>query len=166
MPADTDDADRALARRVARILDLDEIERRCARALSRFPTDHPTARAELAALLGGVDSVRRWLQVEPGEPPAPSAPRYFSYDCDNGYEEHDTAEQARAEAERALDWHRDQARYEDGWSEDVTSVCWGEVLERVAETDRGETDGDEEEGIEPETWADYGLVPVAGVARG
>jgi len=61
-------------------------------------------------------------------------PRYFSYDPECGFDTHDTAEEARDEAEEALSCYRDNAG--DGWSEHVENVCWGVILSEVGETER------------------------------
>jgi hypothetical protein len=58
--------------------------------------------------------------------------RFFSYDgC--MYDHHDTAEDARDACLSALDTFREEAG-SDGWSEETTSVWWGEVRERVTLT--------------------------------
>lgn len=59
---------------------------------------------------------------------------FFSYDHEDGIEFHETAEEAKARAEKALDMDRDEAA--EGWSEEVTQICWGEVRGRVVETER------------------------------
>lgn len=98
---------------------------------------------------------------------------YFSYDPDCGFEQHDTAEEARKAAETALDHYRDQAA--DGWSEEVESICWGEIRGSVRETEREEVPPgvtvDEETGegsdgndysrvnaIPFDSWVDYGVI--------
>ena len=50
---------------------------------------------------------------------------FFFYDPQLGFEVHDTLEEAASAAQEAIDYHRDNAG--DGWSEDVTQVCYGEV---------------------------------------
>jgi hypothetical protein len=78
---------------------------------------------------------------------------FFSYDHEDGIEFHDTAEQAKARAEAALDGDRDYA--DDGWNEEVIWICWGEVKQRVCETSRRKVEP--EEGKDYEEEVDYGL---------
>lgn len=59
---------------------------------------------------------------------------FFSYDHENGIEFHETAEAAKARAEENFQYDQDAAP--DGWHEEVDSICWGKVSERVVETDR------------------------------
>ena len=59
---------------------------------------------------------------------------YFSYDHEDGIEFHETAEAAKARAEKALEMDRDIAP--DGWPENVDDSCWGEVRGKVVETMR------------------------------
>jgi hypothetical protein len=76
--------------------------------------------------------------------------KYFSYSPDDGFHAHETAEQAKAAAESALQLYRDEADG-DGWDESVTEVCWGEVLQRAKETDRREV----EDGSTFDYYCDY-----------
>ena len=55
--------------------------------------------------------------------------KYFSYSDGRGFERHATSDEARKSAEDELEWERDQA--DNGWSEEVTSICWGTVQEAV-----------------------------------
>jgi hypothetical protein len=59
---------------------------------------------------------------------------FFSYDPNDGFDTHETADQAMAAAEKALDRYRNEAP--DGWDEDVTGVCWGEIKQITVETER------------------------------
>lgn len=98
--------------------------------------------------------------------------RFWSYSDASGFERHETAEQARAAAEQALDWHRDESS--DGWAEEdeVTRTCWGEIREAVVETARvtveqAEAKGDEDMAgtLRANGWdyhAEYDLRPVGG----
>ncbi len=62
---------------------------------------------------------------------------YYSYDPEDGIEFHDTAEEAKARAEKALedaefraadsDWH---------WSDNEDEISWGEVRGKVSLNDR------------------------------
>lgn len=59
--------------------------------------------------------------------------RFFSYDPDNGFELHDTAEEAKSECEKAFGYCQDEAAG-DGWPENVGQVCWGEIKESATLT--------------------------------
>lgn len=61
--------------------------------------------------------------------------KYFSYNPNgSGFCFHDTAGDARTEAEKALDAEAEEAA--EGWSEEVTDICWGEVRQGVVEKNR------------------------------
>jgi hypothetical protein len=89
---------------------------------------------------------------------------------------HDTADEARGACEAALTAFRELAS-EEGWSDDVTSVAWGETRERVVQTAHGshECDCDASEcdatgehdswcpAVDGGAWADYALKPVEDV---
>jgi hypothetical protein len=55
---------------------------------------------------------------------------YFSIDPDGYVEFHQTVEEAKKRAEGDLEHCQDCAAT-DGWHEDVTNICWGEVKQRV-----------------------------------
>ena len=58
--------------------------------------------------------------------------RFFAYsEC--GFTFHDTAEEAKAEAERLLNEERSAAESEGEWGEGATEIFWGEVRGRVQE---------------------------------
>ena len=61
---------------------------------------------------------------------------FFSYDENQGFERHETAAAAKADAESALEMYRDDAC--DGWPDEVNRVCWGFVLGIVSEVERRE----------------------------
>lgn len=84
--------------------------------------------------------------------------RYFSYDPDGGFELHDTAELAQAEADEAIDYYRQHA--DEGWSENVSQVCWGELKQLAAKLyERPVEDRDVvSQGID--SIVDYGLKDV------
>lgn len=64
---------------------------------------------------------------------------WFSYDPDgSGMVFHDSPKKAKLVAEGALQLEADDACDEPGWSENVTSICWGSVSEIVVETNRKE----------------------------
>lgn len=58
--------------------------------------------------------------------------RFFSFDSET-FEFHSTPALARACAERALGEDSEEAA-RDGWPEEVSQICWGQVLERVTLT--------------------------------
>ncbi len=88
--------------------------------------------------------------------------RFFSYCGVTGeYFRHDTAEQARASAEGALDLARDDAASsEAGWDEGVGDTCWGELRGVVVHTT---TEPAADGSPFDEVW-EYELQPVAEVA--
>ncbi len=54
---------------------------------------------------------------------------YFSYDPEgDGFTIHNTAEEAKKASEADLDCTRDYAS-DDGWSDSVCHICWGEIKE-------------------------------------
>jgi hypothetical protein len=57
--------------------------------------------------------------------------RFFTYCPDCGFDTHETQEAAEKAADRCLDHFRDDAA--DGWSEDVTQICWGEIKGEVVQ---------------------------------
>ena len=88
--------------------------------------------------------------------------RYFSYDDQNNFELHDTLAEAKAAAEKALDYCSDEARSE-GWPESVDEICFGELRGQVVETLREPWDT-EKHGDAPEEGCervDYALLPTA-----
>lgn len=82
--------------------------------------------------------------------------RYFSYDPDDGFALHETAEKAREAAEASIDYYRDESSG-DGWNEDdVCQVCWGVVSEITVQVSREPAP----EGSCFDYFADFGLKPV------
>ena len=86
----------------------------------------------------------------------------MEYYC-NGIDEvtyHDTAEEARKEADDALRWCRDQAP--DGWPDEIHWIHWGKVIQWCAETNRMSKEECEKAGIyfneDWDVYLDYGLV--------
>ena len=59
--------------------------------------------------------------------------KFFSYDPDDGFELHATADEAKERAQGAIDLYREEAS--DGWPEEVDGVCWGEVRQQATERD-------------------------------
>ena len=86
--------------------------------------------------------------------------RFFSYCPDCGIDDHATAEEAEKHADGCLDHYRDDAP--DGWDENVTSICWGEIKGSVLETERRPFNPETDHGIDPDCKfvVDYGIVPV------
>lgn len=63
-----------------------------------------------------------------------SGENWFSFSEDSGFQRHASAEDARAEAQRALDYDESEAGC-DGWPEGTDRICWGEVREAAIKTD-------------------------------
>lgn len=61
-------------------------------------------------------------------------PKYFSYCPNAGFETHATLEEAKKSADDSVDYFRNHS--EDGWSEEVGQVCWGELKEQATMTDK------------------------------
>lgn len=63
--------------------------------------------------------------------------KFFSFDPNgDGFQFHDTAEEAREVAENALACESDVAS--DGWDESMEAICWGKVMGSVVEVSREE----------------------------
>lgn len=60
--------------------------------------------------------------------------KYFVYSADNGFETFSMASEAEAVAEDIISQYREDA-YDDGWDDDVESVCWGEISQKAAMID-------------------------------
>lgn len=60
--------------------------------------------------------------------------KYFVYSADSGFETFATPEEAEAVAEDIISQYREDA-YDDGWDDDVESVCWGEISQKAAMID-------------------------------
>ncbi len=56
--------------------------------------------------------------------------KFFSHDWDNNTEFHDTLDEAKAAARKALDDATDLAP-DDGWPENTGDICYGVVLGRA-----------------------------------
>jgi hypothetical protein len=85
--------------------------------------------------------------------------KYFSYNTEDGFQIHTTAEEAKKFAEDALNFERGEAR--EGWSDYVDQICWGELKQRTIETlNRPRTDDDTYVSSDCETIVNYGLVDV------
>lgn len=85
--------------------------------------------------------------------------KYFSYCPDEGFELHETAEQAQEAVNNALDFERGEAS--EGWADYVDQFCWGELKQRVVETmRRPRTDEDTFVSADYDTIVGYALVNV------
>ena len=83
--------------------------------------------------------------------------RFFSYDPNDRMRYHDTAKEAKAEAEAALSVYRDNAA-DDGWDESVDEVMWGEIKGIAVESTVPAKEGDDTWNGEPVTeWTHYDL---------
>lgn len=70
---------------------------------------------------------------------------WYSYDPEDGYTSHDSADEAREAAEASLEYHRE--RSSDGWNANTSDIAWGMLLPfaearqvNVVETPEGEHD--------------------------
>lgn len=70
--------------------------------------------------------------------------QWFSYDPEGfGFDLYETAEEAKAQAHKAFEGERDAA-HDSGWSESVSYICWGRIMERAQETERRKGEPEEE----------------------
>jgi hypothetical protein len=77
---------------------------------------------------------------------------YYSYDPEDGIEFHDTAEQAKSRAEKALEDAEFHAADSDwSWNENEAEISWGEVRGKVTVTDRPLDDEEKKENPEWES---------------
>ena len=86
--------------------------------------------------------------------------RFFSYCPECRFETHATAEEAEKAADEHLDHFRDEAP--EGWSEDVTGICWGEIKGTIQETLRRPYDPEQDVMIDSscDEVVDYGVLPI------
>lgn len=61
--------------------------------------------------------------------------KFFAYDPEDGFDFFETEQEARDKCQRNFEDHRIYAA-DSGWSEQITDVCWGRVVESVVETGR------------------------------
>lgn len=59
--------------------------------------------------------------------------RYFSYDPEDGFSFHETAEQAETACKKSFEYYEEAAA--DGWPENTCDVCWGEIRGRSTLTE-------------------------------
>lgn len=83
---------------------------------------------------------------------------FFSYGSEHGFEWHKTAKGAAENAEAAIDDYRGDAC--DGWSEEVSSICWGVIMQ--SSTMVGERPRTEDDCVDSaiDTICDYALLPA------
>jgi hypothetical protein len=86
--------------------------------------------------------------------------QFYSYDPEEGFEIHDTAEQAKAAAQALMQIYEDCAP-SDGWHEDQEALCWGELkqIENAQVTKR--RPGNPDDGEEFDEYLEYALLPSA-----
>lgn len=85
--------------------------------------------------------------------------KFFSYDRFGDFELHDTAEAAKRSAEESLTAERETAsQCGEGWPDEVTEICWGELREKALEQDRRPVDSSDPQGAA--YVVDYALQPV------
>lgn len=85
---------------------------------------------------------------------------WFVIDSCNDVELYDSESKARAAANNAIDFERDNCG-DTGWSEDVNNIMWGKVIGRcVLEFERPRTDDDVNVPSTFDTVCDYHLVDV------
>ncbi|MGN5969555.1 hypothetical protein [Klebsiella oxytoca] len=82
---------------------------------------------------------------------------YFAFDNDGGFTNHDTAELAQKEAQKAIDYFREMA--DEGWSDETDSVCWGAILQEAKQTDARPREEDDKCAEHIEYVCDYVLSP-------
>lgn len=56
--------------------------------------------------------------------------KYFSFDPDDGFSFHKTEEEAKKRCLEAFEYFETEAAG-DGWPENVSEVCWGEIRGRA-----------------------------------
>ena len=90
--------------------------------------------------------------------------RYFCYDNNTGFDTFETEKEARDAAQNDIDHYRNNA--EEGWSEDVYSVCWGEIKQETIKVNEKTTNEAAKEGIfVPDScdgYCDYKLTDLSG----
>jgi hypothetical protein len=129
--------------------------------------DHVTPGHEVDVTVDGVPKYRIRVTEISSENAACSQKLWFAYDPGDGFEEYATEAEARAAAEKALEYYREDAP-SDGWSEEATGVCYGKITGWTVETmrktkppaDELDEDGMDQDGTYWGEWdeiCDYGL---------
>lgn len=84
---------------------------------------------------------------------------YFSYGTEHSFNWHQTAQEAKENAEAMIDDYRGDAC--DGWSEEVDSICWGIIIQTSTKVDEHpRTDDDRHIAPYIDTVCDYALLPT------
>lgn len=86
---------------------------------------------------------------------------YFSYCPENGFEFHDTEDEARKRGEQNFEAFEDDA-CSYGWGENVGDVCWGQVRQRVVEVSRRTADPEQGDSTQFDEIVDYKLQDAQG----
>lgn len=87
----------------------------------------------------------------------------FSYGTAHGFNLHQTAKQATADAEAMIDDYRGDAC---GWDEETDSICWGVILQQATKVDeRPRTEDDTHLDPRVDTVRDYALLPAQPVSE-
>lgn len=98
-----------------------------AKYLKPTPKDPRASLVKAAALiLAEIERIDR----AGGQPEEPQR-LFFASDISGGFDTYKTAEEARAEAADRIPHYLD-----DGWDEEVTTVCWGEVFGQAIMVDK------------------------------
>ncbi|PWD66534.1 hypothetical protein [Pectobacterium parmentieri] len=82
--------------------------------------------------------------------------KYFCYDPDTGFETYKTEDEAKNAATDAIDYYRGDAA--DGWPDEVSQVCWGEVKQETIQV--GLRPKDEEDKSNCDMICDYQLADI------
>lgn len=73
--------------------------------------------------------------------------KYFGYCPECGFETFGTEKEAKEYADAAIDYFRNAADADQGWSEEVEQICWGEIKEAAVKCDEKTTAEAKAEGI-------------------
>ena len=82
--------------------------------------------------------------------------KYFSYNSSFGFEQHDTAEEAREAAANELAECRADAIECNRWVSNVDGICWGQIFGEVVKTDCEAVDYSLVNLAEPQKFGKYG----------
>lgn len=85
---------------------------------------------------------------------------YFSYCPENGFQFHETEQEAREMGEKNFATFEDYAA-SDGWGDNVDDVCWGVVRQRVTEISRRDPNPVEGDNTDFDEIIDYKLIDQA-----
>ncbi len=86
--------------------------------------------------------------------------KFFGYCPDGGFETFETKKEAIEYAQESIDHFRDEAC--EGWSEEVSGVCWGEIKQETVKFDEKTNEEAAKDGIfisdASDGYCDYKLV--------